>query len=141
MLYFSGEFNKQDESDFSILFKSLIFSILFKSLITIIFLLSLPVIIIYRLMFGKIKIDTEDPMSYDLYGFIVLSVWLIFSFLTLDVLEQYITPGNILEQYISYITPDDFIKPGDLLFTISILIGIFITRFFKKWIFSKKQIN
>lgn len=109
VLYFSGEFNKQDESDFSNFFRGL-------GIITI--LGWFPATIIYRLMFGKI--ESEVAKANHLYYITALSLFAIFLTLTGNILVKYVTPGYFLGG-------------------ITVLISILITRFFLKWIFSKNK--
>ena len=83
VLFFSGELNKQGESDISTFFKGL------GIVLTLLFV---PATIIYRLMFGKI--DREK--NYDFYGFFVLFSFVIFLYAMTEILKIFIPKSLIL---------------------------------------------
>ena len=107
VLFFSGELNKQGESNISTFTEGL------GLLLMLIFL---PAIIIYRLMFGKI--DRED--LYSLYYFFILAIVAVF----FVIIDQSILFFDVIESYV-------------LRMIISLITAIFITKKFLSWVFKK----
>jgi hypothetical protein len=107
VLFFSGELNKQGESDFR---DFLI------GLEILLILISIPATIIYRLIFGKI--DSED--LYFFYYIFILAIGAVF----FVIIDQSILFFDVIESYV-------------LRMIISLITAIFITKKFLSWVFKK----